>query len=203
MSEIWAIATYDNRENDERWLINYQIFRKNLGIPIVAVDYGGDCPLEPENAERIIKADGELAWRALRGMAWDALPPECQIVVEIQPFVLFQDPLWYANIPDEFLAHSEVIPYSRVHWLKADDLCFDSSAESNVLSECPETRPTPREWLARNLARAYRRSEGWLLIGARHCGNYRPPPPGHLDQPISCLWFESRDTKHLWAHWRR
>ncbi|MES2633686.1 MAG: hypothetical protein V4669_11990 [Pseudomonadota bacterium] len=111
--------------NPARWqsrLRNYRIFRRNLGLPLLAVElsFDGRFELQNHDAEQLVRlARGDVMWQKERllNLAWDQLPSHCTEVAWIDCDVLFTDPHWAARLSEKLQHHEVVHPFRAVHHL--------------------------------------------------------------------------------------
>src|SRR4051794_12056501 len=86
--DLWAITSFFNPAGYRRRLDNYRVFRRELAVPLIAVElsYGSPCELRPADADVLIQLrDGDVLWKKKRllNIALRALPEECDKVIWI------------------------------------------------------------------------------------------------------------------------
>ncbi|MDT9678140.1 hypothetical protein F6R97_26840 [Pseudomonas sp. JV414] len=106
MDAIWAITTYYNPASYKARRRNYELFRKNLGIPLLTVEMSTGCCFEltSEDAEILVKVSGGAClWQKERllNVALDHLPPEVKNVCWVDCDVIFEDRNWAVEVVRE------------------------------------------------------------------------------------------------------
>ena len=99
---IWAITAYFNPAGFRRRYANYRVFRKALGLPLLAVEWSPDGRFEltESDAERVIRVSGgDLMWQKERllNIAIAGLPADCEEVAWLDCDVVFSDTRWIAD----------------------------------------------------------------------------------------------------------
>jgi hypothetical protein len=99
MTNLWGITCYFNPVGYRRRLQNYHVFRRRLGIPLVAVElgYGEDFDLREDAADILIRLKGaDVMWQKERllNLALAALPGDCDAVAWLDCDVVFADADW-------------------------------------------------------------------------------------------------------------
>lgn len=96
---FWAVTCFFNPGRYRRKLDNYRVFRRRLGVPLVAVEHAvdGNFQLGPSDADILVSvAGGDVLWQKERllNLAVQALPPGCDAVAWLDCDVVFGDPDW-------------------------------------------------------------------------------------------------------------
>src|SRR5689334_5884496 len=100
---LWAITSYFNPMRYERRRINYQLFRKSLRLPLLAIElaYGENFELVESDADILIQLRGkDVMWQKERllNLALSALPPDCRKVVWVDCDVVFDSEDWAERV---------------------------------------------------------------------------------------------------------
>jgi hypothetical protein len=174
---LWALTSYFNPMRYRRRRENYHVFRRQLDVPLMAVElsFDGRFELGENDADILVRVEGgDVMWQKERllniGVA--RLPGECTAVAMVDADVMLADPGW----PGAALAHLEDVPavqlFSEARFLAPDALPpYDEaevivrqrsigSARVNALDTgdgFPPTADNVRRWLAPGFAWAYRR----------------------------------------------
>jgi hypothetical protein len=98
-ASFWAITAYFNPVGYRSRRDNYRLFRKRLGLPLVAVElgFGGRFELRPGDADILVQVDGgAVLWQKERllNLAVEQLPPACRQVAWLDCDIVFEDPAW-------------------------------------------------------------------------------------------------------------
>jgi hypothetical protein len=96
---LWAITSYYNPMHYQRRRTNYQLFRKCLKVPLVAVElaYGPDFELAETDADILIQLRGKhVMWQKERllNVALGALPSSCSKVIWADCDIIFGSEDW-------------------------------------------------------------------------------------------------------------
>ncbi|HET8974879.1 MAG TPA: hypothetical protein VFN63_16510 [Pseudolabrys sp.] len=119
---LWAITSYFNPMHYERRRTNYQLFRKSLKVPLVAVElaYGRNFELAETDADILVQLRGkDVMWQKERllNLALSALPPTCRKVVWMDCDVIFDSEDWAERV-SYLLDHSLLVQaFSDAHHL--------------------------------------------------------------------------------------
>lgn len=108
-----------------RRLANFKIFRKNLRIPLVAVEvaHGPQFELRPGDAEILIQLrDGAVLWQKERllNIALQALPSECDKVAWLDCDIIFKELDWAEAANDLLDRFPSIQLFQHVHYLGHD-----------------------------------------------------------------------------------
>lgn len=102
MDDLWAITAYFNPMGFARRLANYRLFRRQLNVPLVTVEWswsGGEgFQLQQDDADVLVQVRGrDLMWQKERllNLALDSLPNDCGYVAWLDCDVVFEDPGWH------------------------------------------------------------------------------------------------------------
>jgi hypothetical protein len=119
---LWAITSYFNPMLYERRRINYQLFRRSLRLPLLAIElaYGENFELVESDADMLIQLRGkDVMWQKERllNLALSALPPDCRKVVWVDCDVVFDSEDWAERV-SYLLDHSKLVQaFSDAHHL--------------------------------------------------------------------------------------
>lgn len=122
---LWAITSYFNPAGYRNRKRNYDLFRKHLGVPLLAVELASDrgFELDPGDADRLIRIHcGHVLWQKERllNIALSHLPEQCTAVAWIDADVVFDNPQWPALTLQALERHYFVQPYEELLELGQD-----------------------------------------------------------------------------------
>jgi len=141
--DFWAITSYFNPMGYKRRFSNYKVFRKNLSVPLVAVElaYSNAFELQEGDADILVRLrGGAVLWQKERllNVALQALPKSCRKVAWLDCDIIFQMVNW-AGAASQLLDRVPMIqPFKRAHYLRPDQ--GSASLHSSVAlaaSSCP------------------------------------------------------------------
>jgi len=117
-STLWALTTYFNPAGYARRRANYRVFRRHLGLPLLAIEWSPDgrFELDDGDAERLVRVDGgDVLWQKERliNLALRHLPPQCRDVALVDCDVVFERPDWARAGLAELAQHRLVQPFDR------------------------------------------------------------------------------------------
>lgn len=97
--DFWALTTYFNPKGWKSRRLNYDIFRKNLALPLMTVEWSplGRFELGPSDADQLIQVSGgDLMWQKERllNIGLNQLPHDCEYVAWIDSDIIFETPGW-------------------------------------------------------------------------------------------------------------
>jgi hypothetical protein len=174
---MWAITTYFNPAGYRTRMLNYQLFRNRLQIPLLTVEHSvdGRFDLDSNAADVLIQlVGGDSMWQKERllNVALDALPADCDAVAWLDCDVVI-DGDWPRRAADELERSVLVQPFSRAREVREGQ--FDSVAQHSPV------RPSF----------AYRYVEGHLTED--HLGRWRD---GVDPVPLHCgyAWVARTET---------
>lgn len=117
-SELWAVTCYFNPGGYRLRKENYREFRRQLSVPLVAVElsFDGTFELDQTDADLLIQLTGRhVMWQKERllnvGIA--ALPAACQKFVWVDCDVVFTEPTWAEQTADALDDFILVQPFDR------------------------------------------------------------------------------------------
>ena len=155
VEDFWAITAYFNPAGYERRLANYRVFRKNLDVPLVAVElaYGPEFELGKGDAEVLVQLRStDVLWQKERllNVALGALPQSCRKVLWTDCDIVFGSKDWVQCASRRLDETALVQPFSRVRYLtkntapgefrKSDVKAERPSVASSVSSGIPVSR---------------------------------------------------------------
>lgn len=116
---LWAITSYFNPAGYRTKKRNYDLFRKHLGAPLLAVELAsnGRFELDSGDADRLIQIhDGHVLWQKERllNIALSHLPELCTAVAWIDADVIFDNPKWPALTLHALERHHFVQPFDEL-----------------------------------------------------------------------------------------
>jgi hypothetical protein len=123
--ELWAVSCYFNPVGYARRLQNYRIFRKQLAVPLLAVElsFNGRFELTEEDADILIQlAGGHVMWQKERllniGIA--RLPAACSKIAWLDCDIVFGDSEWMEKAIRALDEFSLVHLFQERHDVKRD-----------------------------------------------------------------------------------
>jgi hypothetical protein len=119
-NNIWAITSYFNVLNNKMRYHNFQLFRKHLQMPLVAVEFSpqGNFELQACDAEILVQiSQGDTLWQKERllNIAIQHLPNDCNAVAWLDCDIIFQDPDWVPRVIQALDVYPMVQPYTCVY----------------------------------------------------------------------------------------
>jgi hypothetical protein len=125
-ADLWAITSHFNPAGNRRRRENFQRFRRQLDVPLVAVELAyDDAPYElgEDDADILIQLrDGAVLFQKERllNVAVKALPESCRKVAIVDADIVFASRDWTARLRAALDEHALVQPFHRLHHLPAD-----------------------------------------------------------------------------------
>lgn len=119
---IWAVTAFFNPRRYAARLSNYLLFRQQLGVPLLTVEWSkvGLFELNDHDAEILVRvAGGDLMWqkeRLLR-IAISHLPDDCDKILMTDADLLLLENDWPQRIAEQLEHHPVVQPFREVHHL--------------------------------------------------------------------------------------
>ena len=98
-SRLWAVTSYYNPAGYRRRLANYRVFRAELSVPLLTVEWSpaGEFQLGPGDADVLLQvAGGDVMWQKERllNLGIARLPPRCDHVAWLDCDVVFERGDW-------------------------------------------------------------------------------------------------------------
>ncbi|SPE31986.1 conserved hypothetical protein [Candidatus Sulfotelmatomonas gaucii] len=118
--QLWAITCFYNPLGCESRLRNYQIFRENLSLPLVTVEWSheGRFQLRQNDADILLQiGTGDLLWQKERllNIALRSVPTDCHLIAWLDSDVVFEDSNWTGKTVDLLRKFMIVEPFSQVY----------------------------------------------------------------------------------------
>ena len=129
---------------------NYQLFRKSLKVPLVAVElaYGQNFELAETDADILVQLRGKhVMWQKERllNLALSALPPSCRKVVWLDCDVFFDSEDWAERV-SYLLDHSVLVQaFSDAHHLSPNWNSRETPTQRHCLHNLPPFQRLHRE----------------------------------------------------------
>ena len=126
MADLWGITAYFNPGRYARRLENYRVFRKHLGIPLVAVELAFDSEdfqLEAGDADILMQLRGaDVMWQKERllNLGLRALPQTCRKVALLDCDIVFGRGDWAAEAERRLDDIALLQPFRQVRYLVKD-----------------------------------------------------------------------------------
>ena len=165
----WAITTYFDPSGTRKRLETYRTFRRNLSIPLVAVElsFQERFQLGEADADILIQLRGEdVLWQKERlvNIALQALPDHCDAVAWLDCDIIFLREDWAAAARGQLEHYALVQPFERVHYMERLDP-----------PKFPDWRPPDYfESFGARYARGELRDEMFATTGASRLLRYAP-----------------------------
>ncbi len=124
-SALWAVTSYFNPMRYRRRRENFHIFRRQLGIPLLAVElsFDGSFELDQGDADILVRLEGgDVMWQKERLLEIGVrrLPVECNRVACLDCDIQFGRADWSARACKLLERYPMVQPFSRVNYLRRD-----------------------------------------------------------------------------------
>ncbi len=122
---LWAVTAYFNPLHYRRRRENFHVFRRGLGVPLLAVElsFDGSFELDDGDADIIVRlTGGDIMWQKERllNLGIRQLPADCSKVACLDCDILFGNADWGTQTA-ELLEHSPMVqPFSRANYLDRD-----------------------------------------------------------------------------------
>jgi hypothetical protein len=118
--QLWAITCFFNPLGCESRLRNYRIFRENLSLPLVAVEWSreGRFQLRQNDADILLQiGSGDLLWQKERllNIALQSVPQDCSLIAWLDSDVIFEDSSWADRTVDLLRKYMIIEPFSLVY----------------------------------------------------------------------------------------
>lgn len=199
---LWGLAAYFNPAGSPRRLDNFRAFRRDLQVPLVAVElaYGDGFELGADDADIMIRLrGGDVLWQKERllNIALGALPAGCEAVAWLDADIRFSRPDW-ARLALAGLEKTPVLQPFRDVFDLAPGTSVDGPARASRQSlafRVAEGALAPEQIAAARLLNDYRCAAGlaWAArreIMDRH-GFYDACIVGGGDRAMACAAYGS------------
>ena len=122
---LWAITSYFNPLHYRTRLVNYRLFQRRLGVPLLTAElgYDGRFDLDEGDATTLIQVPArDVMWQKERllNLALEALPRECETVVWLDADILFDRGDWPQRAVEALGSAVMVQLFSRTCYLPRD-----------------------------------------------------------------------------------
>ncbi len=117
---MWAVCCFYNPEGYRSRYENYQVFRRNLAIPLVTVElvYGTAAELrEGHDAEILIQLPGrDVMWQKERllNLGFKSVPNHCDYIACVDCTVVFHRSDWHERAAELLKRHVLIQPFSEM-----------------------------------------------------------------------------------------
>ena len=130
---MWAITAYFNPVKFESRRLAYGVFRRNLRIPLVAVElsFDGQFDLQKGDADILIQiSGGAVAWQTQRllNIALKHVPSDVNKIAWMDCDIIFADSDWPARAEDALENYSYIQPFSKAIMLRRDEQIKDRNS---------------------------------------------------------------------------
>jgi hypothetical protein len=120
--DFYAITSYFNAAHTKERLSNYRIFKKNLALPLITVEWASDgiFELNQSDADLLIQIkEGDLMWQKERllNIAIDNLPASSDYVAWLDCDIVFNDPSWHLKARDLLNRYDFIQLFDKVNYL--------------------------------------------------------------------------------------
>lgn len=121
-TSIWAVTTYFNFGAYVSKYMNYQLFRSQLGVPLLTLEVAanGGFELGERDADILVQLpQGGIMWQQHRlfNVAVRSLPDDCEAVVFLDSDVVFGDSKWPSKTLKKLNSARLVQPFSHAQRL--------------------------------------------------------------------------------------
>jgi hypothetical protein len=118
--QLWAITCFFNPLGCESRVRNYRVFRENLSLPLVTVEWSPErrFQLRRDDAEILVQiASGDLLWQKERllNVALQSVPRDCPLIAWLDSDVVFEDNHWTDRTIELLKELLVVEPFSVVY----------------------------------------------------------------------------------------
>ncbi len=207
---LWAITSYFNPSGYRRRRANYRVFRDNLPLPLLAIEWSpsGQFELQPGDADLLIQVGGgDVLWQKERllNLAVDRLPPSCRHVVWVDCDIVFEAADLGRGLLSALEDHALVQAFESVRYL--DPLPLARMHGTDAWRSAGIERDLEGAVFAyRDRKRYWERDGGAEILRRR--GGYRPAPgfawAAHRDflarHPLLDVWaVGGGDTAYTYA----
>lgn len=122
-SDFWVVTSYFNPKGWEARRRNYSVFRQNLSLPLLTVEWSpeGKFELVPSDADLLVQVSGgDLLWQKERllNIGISHLPTPCEYVAWIDADVIFEQSDWAASARTQLQEVDVVQLFSEVKHLQ-------------------------------------------------------------------------------------
>jgi len=136
---FWAVTSFFNPLGYRRRRENFRNFRRELNVPLIAVElsYDGNFELGDDDAEIIVRLRGrDVMWQKERLLhaALDVLPETCRYVAFLDCDIVFANRDWVGHTREMLDDFALVQPFSEVHWMPSEwTPCGEAATPTVVL----------------------------------------------------------------------
>lgn len=136
--DFYAITSYFNNAHTKERLNNYRIFKENLTLPLITVEWASDgiFELNQNDADILIQIkEGDLMWQKERllNIAIDKLPPSSEFVAWLDCDIIFHDPKWHLKAKDLLKRYDFIQLFEKVNYLPKIPLSMYSIANNEAI----------------------------------------------------------------------
>lgn len=137
-SDIWAVTTYFNPVKYKRRLMNYQLFKYRLDIPLLTIELSTDhsFDLSEGDADILLKiSEGDVMWQKERlfNLALNHLPQHVSKIIWMDADIVFPDAGWSERVSLALEKSPVVQPFSFVRHMTPEDTSNEKMKNGNGL----------------------------------------------------------------------
>jgi hypothetical protein len=152
---IWAITSYFNPARYKRRLLNYQVFRSKLRIPLVAVElsFDGQFELTKSDADILIQVSGgAVLWQKERllNIALKSVPRDVENIAVLDCDIVFERRDWAEDAEARLHERNVIIQLFCEALYLSRESTMDSASAINVEFSVPGIIHTGDRSLLRN-----------------------------------------------------
>src|SRR4029079_5414180 len=137
-----AVTSFFNPLGSRRRRENFRNFRRELNVPLIAVElsYDGNLELGADDAEIIVRVRGrDVMWQKERLLhaALDVVPETCRYVAFLDCDIVFANRDWVGHTREMLDDFALVQPFSEVHWMPSEWTPCGEAAPPTVVLRPP------------------------------------------------------------------
>jgi hypothetical protein len=167
-ASVWVVSSYYNPARYRRRKYNFDIFRQQIGLPLLVVEMStaDSFELSADDADIIVRVSngGEL-WQKERllNIAIARLPPEAEIVAWVDCDVIFGDAGWHQQLDERtrdgalVQCFSDLLDLPETWKPSVDRLDFDCTPTGYSIVEIMKNEPDAEDFVP-NTTRGFRHS---------------------------------------------
>ena len=147
--DFYAITSYFNNAHTKERLNNYRIFKENLTLPLITVEWASDgiFELNQNDADILIQIkEGDLMWQKERllNIAIDKLPRSAQFVAWLDCDIIFNDPKWHLKAKELLRRFDFIQLFDKVNYLPKMPLSMFPIVNSKIIKYEHEVNSTTK-----------------------------------------------------------
>lgn len=137
-NDFFAITSYFNFFHNRERLHNFHTFRKNLTLPLIAVEWApdGKFELNKKDAEYLIQIkEGDFMWQkeCLLNIALEYLPLSCNYVSWLDCDIVFANPNWHNEARVAFKSFDFIQLFEKIKYVPKTKILVSTLSELNTV----------------------------------------------------------------------